>query len=68
MNNQENNLFEHGSIVMLKSGGAIMTTGEYVSKNELTCIWFCNNELNRGKFHENQLKLSQTQKHNVELW
>jgi uncharacterized protein YodC (DUF2158 family) len=43
------NTFNVGDVVILKSGGPLMTIGS-ISGNECYCIWFTNDERKYGQF------------------
>jgi len=51
--------FKVGNVVNLKSGGPKMTIEHIDSKMEtISCSWFNKEKLKNGKFHPDELKLS----------
>ena len=50
-------LFKIGDIVILKSGGPVMTVVRYEpsDSDEVVCQWFYNNKLEEKAFHQNVL-------------
>jgi uncharacterized protein YodC (DUF2158 family) len=48
-------MFKIGDLVLLKSGGPVMTVSEEISKDSICVDWFKDEELKRDAFDPNEL-------------